>query len=64
VDVERVRGAVAARAHRPPPDPLPQRVLDVLGDQAAYLQEGMKVKLSVFEGRAVAIERGNRVVEV
>jgi elongation factor P len=34
---------------------------DVLGDQAAYLQEGMKVNLSVFEGRAVAIELPQRV---
>ena len=29
---------------------------DVIGDQAAYLQPEMKVKLSVYEGNAVAIE--------
>ncbi len=34
---------------------------DVLGDQAAYLQEGMVCKLSVFEGAAVAIELPQRV---
>ena len=35
---------------------------DVLGDQAAYLQEGMACKLSVYEGAAVAIELPQRVV--
>ena len=34
---------------------------DVIGDLAAYLQEGMKVTLSVFEDRAVAIELPQRV---
>jgi elongation factor P len=34
---------------------------DVIGDQAAYLQEGMACKLSVFEGNAVAIELPQRV---
>jgi elongation factor P len=29
---------------------------DVVGDQANYLQENMKVKLSIYEGMAVAIE--------
>lgn len=38
---------------------------DVVGDMAPYLQEGMKVSLSVFEDRAVAIELPQRVtVEV
>ena len=35
---------------------------DVVGDQAAYLQEGMACMLSVFEGVAVAIELPQRVV--
>ena len=35
---------------------------DVLGDQAAYLQEGMTCNVSVFEGTAVAIELPQRVV--
>jgi elongation factor P len=34
---------------------------DVIGDQAVYLQEGMKVKLSVHEGTAVSIELPQRV---
>jgi len=34
---------------------------DVIGDSAPYLQEGMKVSLSVFEDRAVAIELPQRV---
>ena len=38
---------------------------DVVGDMAPYLQEGMKVSLSVFEDKAVAIELPQRVtVEV
>ena len=35
---------------------------DVVGDQAAYLQEGMACMLSIFEGNAVAIELPQRVV--
>ena len=35
---------------------------DVVGDQAAYLQEGMACMLSIFEGTAVAIELPQRVV--
>lgn len=35
---------------------------DVLGDQAAYLQENMTVKLSVYEGMVVAAELPARVV--
>jgi elongation factor P len=35
---------------------------DIVGDQAAFLQEGMKVTLSVHEGIAVAIELPQRVV--
>ena len=35
---------------------------DVLGDQAAYLQEGMSCNVSVFDGTAVAIELPQRVV--
>ena len=35
---------------------------DGIGDQAAYLQEGMKVTLSIHEGIAVAIELPQRVV--
>jgi elongation factor P len=35
---------------------------DIIGDQAAYLQEGMKVMLSMHEGFAVAIELPQRVV--
>ncbi len=34
---------------------------DVLGDQAVYLQEGMTVKLSIFDGIAVAAELPQRV---
>ena len=33
----------------------------MLGDQAAYLQEGMACSLSIFDGRAVAIELPQRV---
>jgi elongation factor P len=35
---------------------------DILGDQAAYLQEGMKVILSVFNGIPVGIQLPARVV--
>ena len=35
---------------------------DIIGDQAVYLQEGMKVKLSVHEGVPVAIELPQRAV--
>jgi len=35
---------------------------DVMGDPAVYLQEGMKVFLSIFDGRAVAAELPQRVV--
>jgi elongation factor P len=35
---------------------------DIVGDQAAYLQENMKVKLSMHEGMAVAIELPQKVV--
>jgi elongation factor P len=35
---------------------------DVLGGQAAYLQEGMACMLSIFDGVAVAIELPQRVV--
>ena len=35
---------------------------DVIGDQAAYLQEGMACMLSVYEGQAVAIDLPQRVV--
>lgn len=35
---------------------------DIIGDQAAYLQEGMKVTLSIHENIAVAIELPQRVV--
>lgn len=35
---------------------------DVVGGQAVYLQEGMGVKLSIYEGNAVAIELPARVV--
>ena len=35
---------------------------DIIGDQAAYLQENMKVKLSMHEGMAVAIELPQKVV--
>lgn len=34
---------------------------DMLGDQAAFLQEGMIVKLSIFEGLPVAAELPQRV---
>jgi elongation factor P len=34
---------------------------DVVGDQAAFLQEGMACMLSVFDGNAVAIELPQRV---
>jgi elongation factor P len=34
---------------------------DVIGDQAAFLQEGMKVKLSMHQGTAVSIELPPRV---
>ena len=34
---------------------------EVLGDQAVYLQEGMTCKLSLFDGKAVAIELPQRV---
>lgn len=35
---------------------------DLIGDQAAYLQENMMVKLSIHEGTAVAVELPPRVV--
>lgn len=35
---------------------------DLVGDGAAYLQENMQVKLSVFDGRPVAIELPPRVI--
>jgi elongation factor P len=35
---------------------------DVIGDQSVYLAEGMKVNLSMFEGRAVGAELPQRVV--
>lgn len=35
---------------------------DVVGDQEAYLQEGMTCVLSIFEGNAVAIQLPQRVV--
>ena len=35
---------------------------DIIGDQASFLQEGMKVTLSMHEGIAVAIELPQRVV--
>jgi elongation factor P len=35
---------------------------DVIGEQAAYLQEGMKVMLSVYNGVAIAIQLPQRVV--
>lgn len=35
---------------------------DVVGDLAVYLQEGMNVKLSIYEGNAVAIELPARVI--
>lgn len=35
---------------------------DVIGDQAIYLQEGMKVMLSVFNGLPVSIQLPQRVV--
>lgn len=35
---------------------------DVVGDYAAYLQEGMHVTLSLFEGNPVAIELPQRIV--
>jgi elongation factor P len=34
---------------------------DILGDQAAYLQEGMSVMLSVYNGTPIAIELPQRV---
>ncbi len=34
---------------------------DVLGDQSVYLQEGMVCKVSLFDGKAVAIELPQRV---
>jgi elongation factor P len=34
---------------------------DVIGDQAAYLQENMKVMLSVYQGTPIAIELPQRV---
>src|SRR3989337_115249 len=34
---------------------------DIVGDQAVYLQENMPVKLSIYEGMAVAIELPPRV---
>ena len=36
--------------------------MEVVGDQAAYLQEGMACMLSVYEGQAVAIDLPQRVV--
>jgi elongation factor P len=35
---------------------------DIIGDQAAYLQEGMAVRLSLHEGVPIAIELPQRVV--
>jgi elongation factor P len=35
---------------------------DIIGDQVAYLAEGMKVMLSVYEGVAVAIQLPQRAV--
>lgn len=35
---------------------------DVVGDQAVYLQEGMGVKLSIYEGNAVSVELPARIV--
>ena len=35
---------------------------EVIGDPAVYLQEGMKVYLSIFDGRAVGAELPQRVV--
>ena len=35
---------------------------DVIGDQAAYLQEGMTVRLSIHEGTPLSIELPQRVV--
>ena len=34
---------------------------DVIGDQAVYLQEGMKVMLSIFNENAVAIQLPQRI---
>ncbi len=34
---------------------------DVIGDQSAYLQEGMVVMLSMFDGNAVAIQLPQRI---
>ena len=34
---------------------------DVIGDQAAYLSDGMQVFLQTFEGQAIAIELPQRV---
>jgi elongation factor P len=34
---------------------------DVIGDQAPYLQEGMAVSLSVYEGQAIALQLPQRV---
>src|SRR4029079_17419111 len=38
-----------------------QVAADVIGDQSVYLQEGMKVNLSIHEGNAVAIELPQKV---
>jgi elongation factor P len=38
-----------------------QVAADVIGDQSVYLQEGMKVMLSIHEGNAVAIELPQKV---
>ncbi len=35
---------------------------DIIGDQAVYLQEGMVVTLSIFDGNPVSIEMPQRVV--
>ena len=34
---------------------------DVIGDQAAYLQEGMKVQLAIHEGIAISIELPQKI---
>jgi elongation factor P len=34
---------------------------DIVGDQAAYLQEGMKVQLAIHEGNAISIELPQKI---
>src|SRR4029077_349326 len=34
---------------------------DIVGDQAAYLQEGMKVQLAIHEGIAISIELPQKI---